>query len=143
MSSLFASTIHTSRPDASASPLRSLRRGAVTIVQFPDARLDAHVAIGVKRQLISLVADGHTRLVLDLSTVGFMDSSGLGALVAVLKQVGGGGELVLAGVEPAVYDLLALTRMDRVFPLYPHADAAVLALGGTSSIGGAAAPALA
>ncbi|MEL6614548.1 MAG: STAS domain-containing protein [Bacteroidota bacterium] len=100
----------------------------VTVVRLREARLDAHVAVDLKRRLASMIDAGLRRLVLDLTDVQFMDSSGLGALVAALKLVGHDGELALAGVHPGVHELFALTRMDRVFQIYvsPEAAAAVL-----------------
>ena len=46
-----------------------------------------------------------------------MDSSSLGAMVAVLKQVGGTGKMVILGASGAVLELFKLTRMDRIFTL--------------------------
>ena len=57
-------------------------------------------------------------LVLDLAGVGFVDSSGLGALLGIKKQQdGGGGRLLLTRLSPAVTRLIEITKMDRVFDL--------------------------
>jgi anti-sigma B factor antagonist len=55
--------------------------------------------------------------------VEFLDSSGLGAVVAARKLLGKGRHLALAGLQPAVEKVLRLTHMDRVFPIYPDAKA--------------------
>ena len=63
---------------------------------------------------------GHTRLVLDLSGVDFVDSSGLGAIVACLKRLGPRGDLAIAGARGAVSRLFTLTRMDTGLPPARH-----------------------
>jgi anti-sigma B factor antagonist len=56
--------------------------------------------------------------------VEFLDSSGLGAVVAARKLLGSTDHrLALAGLQPAVEKVLRLTHMDRVFPIYADADA--------------------
>ena len=58
------------------------------------------------------------RLVLDLGEVTFMDSSGLGALVRLQRQVNSrSGSLELRGLQPAIRGLIQLTRLDRVFAI--------------------------
>lgn len=58
----------------------------------------------------------HDTLVLDLSGVTFVDSSGLGSLLGVKKQQErAGGRLLLANVSPPVARIIEITRMDRVF----------------------------
>lgn len=101
--------------------------GKVLVATTHATRVDARVASDFKQQLLALVA-ARPRVVLDLSEVDFIDSSGLGAMVAVLKQLDGRGDLVIAGLRPAVMNLFKLTRMDRVFRLYGAASDAVAAL---------------
>jgi anti-sigma B factor antagonist len=61
--------------------------------------------------------------------VSFVDSSGLGALVGVLKRIGNRGELVVSGLNDDVAQLFQICRMDRVFKSYATTDAAVQAMG--------------
>ena len=68
---------------------------------------------------------GKTRVVLDLSKVEFMDSSGLGAVVGSMKQLGRDRQLDLAGLTPTVDKVFRITRMDRVFRIYDTAEAAL------------------
>ena len=88
--------------------------GEVVIVQVLERRLDARVAAEFKTKATALSA-GKERLIIDLSDVEFLDSSGLGTLIAVLKQLGPRGDLILCGVQAPVMDLLELTRLERVF----------------------------
>ena len=64
-------------------------------------------------------------MILDLSSVEFLDSSGLGAVVSVMKTLGRGRKLDLAGMTPAVDKVFRMTRMDSVFDIYPDRDAAI------------------
>jgi anti-sigma B factor antagonist len=69
--------------------------------------------------------------VVDLGAVEFVDSSGLGALVALLKQLSGRGELVICGARETVMSMFKLTRLDKVFQIVATQDDAVAALAGT------------
>lgn len=94
------------------------RKGEVLVFKPLDRRLDALVASEFKGEVIRALEEaGSKRVVLDLSEVDFVDSSGLGALVSVLKQVAGGGRLVLCGLTKPVQELMELTRLHRIFDL--------------------------
>ncbi len=121
-----------SSPPTPPVHLTSSLRGEVLVLRVDERRLDARVAVGFKTQAAAMV-EGGALVVLDLSPVAFMDSSGLGALVGVLKQCGRRGDLALAGVNAPVLELLKLTRMDRVFAIHDSVDAAVAALGGDAA----------
>jgi len=60
-----------------------------------------------------------------MSGVTFVDSSGLGAIVASMKQMGNERKLDLAGLTPDVDKVFRLTRMDSVFAIYKSVDDAV------------------
>ncbi|OIP84014.1 MAG: anti-anti-sigma factor [Rhodobacterales bacterium CG2_30_65_12] len=93
--------------------------GALRIITVSAARIDAAVAIQFKDAMRTITDDGPPRVVLDLSRVSFLDSSGLGAVVAAMKQVGPGRRLELAGLTPTVEKVFHLTRMDTVFTIHP------------------------
>lgn len=101
--------------------------GNLQIVAVKDPRIDAAVAIQFKDLMRAETDGGPARVILDLSEVEFIDSSGLGAIVAAMKQLGSGRKLDLAGLTPAVDKVFRLTRMDSVFALYPTLDAALMA----------------
>lgn len=97
----------------------------VTVVTVHEKRLDAASAVSFKDQVARIIQDGETDLVLDLSNVEFIDSSGLGALVSVLKTLGRSGSLAISGLQKSAEQIFKLTRMDTVFTIYPSVDAAV------------------
>ena len=65
--------------------LESQRRGEMIVIQVMDDRIDAAGAIQFKERMRELIAEPSDRVVLDMSNVGFLDSSGLGAVVSVMK----------------------------------------------------------
>lgn len=95
------------------------------IVTVQEQRIDAAVALSFKEGMRSQTEDGADVVVLDLQQVEFVDSSGLGAIVASLKAMGKGRTLALAGLTPTVEKVFRLTRMDSVFPMYPSLDDAL------------------
>ena len=105
-------------------------RGHVLVLRVMEARLDASRAPALRNELIRRVDEGHSDLVLDLSSVNVMDSSGLGALVSCLKRMGARGSIAIVGAKGSVARLFSLTRMDRVFSMQPDVDTAVAQAGG-------------
>lgn len=89
------------------------------IVSVQDSRIDAAVAIEFKDAMRVQTENGPDLIVLDLSNVDFIDSSGLGAIVAAMKNMGTDRRLALAGLTPTVARVFSLTRMDSVFSVFP------------------------
>jgi anti-sigma B factor antagonist len=106
------------------------RDRGVTVVAPAVQRLDASVAPAFRQAVLQLVEGGDTRLVLDLAGLEFLDSSGLGAMVSILKALGNRGALAVCGVRGAVLSLFQLTRMDKVFTILDGRDDAVARLAG-------------
>ncbi|MCF6444813.1 STAS domain-containing protein [Nereida sp. MMG025] len=94
--------------------------GDAMIITVNEPRIDALCAIQFKEQMRILSADAPQRVLLDLGQVDFIDSSGLGAIVAALKQMNDGQSLELACLSETVQKVFRLTRMDSVFKI--HAD---------------------
>ena len=95
------------------------------VVSVQENRIDAAVALAFKDAMRNATADGPDTIVLDLGKVDFIDSSGLGAIVATMKHLAPSRKLVLAGLTPAVDKVFRLTRMDTVFSLFPSMDDAL------------------
>jgi anti-sigma B factor antagonist len=89
------------------------------IIHVREPRIDAAGAIDFKDRMRDLTSGDGRRVMLDLSQVGFIDSSGLGAVVAVRKALGPERPLELASLTPAVEKVFRLTRMDTVFIVHP------------------------
>ncbi|PCJ08734.1 MAG: anti-anti-sigma factor [Rhodobacteraceae bacterium] len=107
--------------------LTSTMTGNAQIVTVNAERIDAAIAIQFKEDMRSETESGASRVILDLSEVKFIDSSGLGAIVAAMKQLGSDRKLDLAGLTPMVDKVFRLTRMDTVFDLYASLNEATAA----------------
>ena len=102
-------------------PIRTAPSGAVVVC--PTGRLNLAVAPVLRTQLHTLVSSGSTRLVIDLSSVDSIDSSGLGALISGLKAARqAGGDLRIAAPAAQVKAVLELTHLDRVLQSHDVAD---------------------
>lgn len=105
--------------------LQTQTRPRVLSVQVLEDRIDAASAIQFKERMRDLTKGGDQRVVLDLARVQFLDSSGLGAIVAVKKLLGADRAFELAGLTPTVEKVFRLTRMDTFFTIHPSLEAAV------------------
>lgn len=105
--------------------LSTILHNTLQIVAVNDSRIDAAVAIQFKDAMRDATEKGPDRVILDLSTVEFIDSSGLGAIVATMKHLGNDRRLDLAGLTPTVAKVFKLTRMDSVFNIFTTLDAAL------------------
>jgi anti-sigma B factor antagonist len=86
-------------------------------------RLDAAIAPAFRDQVAPRL-EGRRLVVFALGTVEFMDSSGLGSLVSLLKLLPPGGVVRLAEVATTLQKVLRMTRLDSVFQSYPSIDLA-------------------
>lgn len=102
----------------------------VAVVAPTIRRLDASVAPAFKQAVVRVIEGGETRLVLDLAQVEFLDSSGLGAMVSILKALGNRGSVAVCNARGAVLSLFQLTRMDKVFAIVGTCDEAIARLAG-------------
>ena len=96
-----------------------------TLVKARESRIDAAIAIQFKDRMREVIEASSGRLILDLSSVDFVDSSGLGAIVAAMKMAGSTRKLELSGLTPTVMKVFHLTRMDSVFTIHSSVEAAL------------------
>ena len=98
--------------------------GRIAVVRL-DGRLNMVAAPRLKAAIEGVVDAGGTHVVVDLTAVSFMDSSGLGALIAALKKARQAhGDLRIAGVNEQVGTVLNLTNLDRVLRPFDTVEAA-------------------
>lgn len=91
------------------------------VVVRPLGRLNMVAAPRFRAVVAQVVDGGRARVVVDLGATEFLDSSGLGALIAGLKTARqAGGDLRIASLTPQVAMVLRMTNLDRV--LKPYAD---------------------
>lgn len=105
--------------------LKLERRESVAVCQV-KGDLDASNFNELVDLLGAEVAGGAPRIVLALAGMDYIDSSGLGALVKVLKKSRlAGGDTKLTGLRPELRKVFELTRLDKIFDICPDVDAAV------------------
>ena len=109
--------------------LNEKKLSGVFIVEPLEKRIDAATATDFKQKMNEWIDSGNRRIVLNLSKVDFMDSSGLGAVISALKKIGNDGNIVICGVKETVMSLFRLTRMDRVFDIFSSEEEALKAFG--------------
>lgn len=98
--------------------LHSEHHGEILVIRAVGDRIDAAGAIQFKERMREIIQEPSARVVLDMSMVGFLDSSGLGAVVAVKKALGPIRRLELSGLTATVEKVFRLTRMDSVFVIH-------------------------
>jgi anti-sigma B factor antagonist len=90
--------------------------------------IDAHTAPAMKERLLALLVEGIDRLVVDLREVEFIESVGLGTLVAIRKRLRPSDKslcLVLAPEQSVIRRTFEITGLDKVFPIHPDVESAV------------------
>ena len=96
------------------------------ILKISEIRLDASNSKALKEYLSVIINESDDRIILDLSEVDFMDSSGLAALLPfVEKRATEGHRMLLAGLSIKVQRLFSLTRLDSIFAVYPTVNDAI------------------
>ena len=92
---------------------------SVVRVVEPKGNLDSISANNLRQEILDLVDRGVKTILINLDSVVFMNSSGMGALVATLKAVKAkGGELALCSLTDQVKIIFELSRMERIFKIY-------------------------
>ncbi|HEY4281940.1 MAG TPA: STAS domain-containing protein [Chthoniobacterales bacterium] len=88
--------------------------------------IDLSVSPEIASTFNEMVRTKPPKLVVDLTNVTYIDSSGLAALIVGRQQVTEyGGKFALAGVQEDVQSILQIARLDQFFATYPHVDAAL------------------
>jgi anti-sigma B factor antagonist len=100
----------------------------VVVIRPGVDRLTAANAKAFKDEVIALITEGASQIVIDFKEVSFLDSSGLGALTGILKRIGHRGDLVVCGLNDDIEQMFKICRMDRVFRSYRDTDAATQAM---------------
>jgi anti-sigma B factor antagonist len=94
--------------------------GATVVAQVGEKQIGEGDAEGLRAQISAALPTEGARVAIDLSLVDFLDSSGLGSLVSLLKEVRPTGDVVLYGVKSSVVEILRLTHLDAVFHCAPN-----------------------
>ncbi len=102
--------------------------GDVTVARFVDKKiLDENNIQIIGNQLFGLVEeDGRKKIVLNFANVEYLSSAALGKLITMDKKVkAAGGKLRLCAIRPDIYEVFAITRLNKLFDIRDDQDAAM------------------
>ena len=94
--------------------------GDVTVVRFVDQKiLDVAKIQQLGQELFDLVeVDGRNKILLNFTSVEFLSSAALGKLITLDKKVKGqGGALKLSNIRPEIYEVFAITKLNKLFDI--------------------------
>lgn len=98
--------------------LETKKAGEFVFLKPIRQNIDATASTEFKARVIDLINQGNIFFLLNLSQVDFVDSSGLGAMISILKTLTmNNGDIVLCGLNAPVQNLFKLTRMNSVFKI--------------------------
>lgn len=93
-----------------------------------EGEIDLHVSPRIAASLEAMRREKPPRIVVDLSKVTYIDSSGLAVFIEAMQYTEEyGGKFALAGLQESVRSIFETARVDQVFLIYPHVDAALAA----------------
>jgi len=91
-----------------------------------DGEIDLHVSPRIASSLALMIEDQPKHLVVDLSRVSYIDSSGLAVLIEAMQNVAQyDGKFALAGLQDSVRPIFEIARLDQVFRIFPDVDSAL------------------
>jgi anti-sigma B factor antagonist len=104
----------------------SIRTEGDVCVMSVAGEVDVYSAPDLKARLAEAIDDGCAHVVVDLASVDFMDSSGLGALVSGLRRIKErDGTIRLAAPREPILKVFKITGLDKVFPVFPGVEEAL------------------
>ena len=113
-------------PEALLPDLMALNQGP-NILPL-EGEIDLHVSSEVAESLRTMIAKKPKQVVVDLTKVTYLDSSGLAVLIEGMQNVQEyGGRFAVAGVQESVKHILEIARLDQVFQIFPDVDTALSA----------------
>jgi anti-sigma B factor antagonist len=93
-----------------------------------EGEIDLHISPNVTASLSTMIEKKPKQLIVDLSRVTYIDSSGLAALIEGMQNVEQyGGKFALAGLQETVRTIFEIARLDQVFQIFPDVGAALAA----------------
>ena len=93
-----------------------------------QGEIDLHVSPRIAASLHEMIAKKPSQLLVDLSLVTYVDSSGLAVLIEAMQSIAQqGGKFGIVGMQPTVRSIFEISRLDQVFRIFPDLAAASVA----------------
>jgi anti-sigma B factor antagonist len=107
--------------------LNHRKEGDWTVLEV-GGEVDVYTAPKLREKLVELVGEGHYQIVVDMTKVEFLDSTGLGVLVGGLKRVRShDGSLALVCSQERILKIFRITGLTKVFPIHDSLEEALQA----------------
>lgn len=106
--------------------------GDVAVVNFVDKRiLDEQNIQAIGEQLFGLVEEqGHKKVLLNFANVEYLSSAALGKLITLNKKVAAArGKLVLCTIDPTIYEVFEITKLNKIFDIRKDEQAGLQGFG--------------
>lgn len=104
------------------------RTGNIPIVAL-SGDIDTYTCAKLREAIVDLINEGDLRVVINMSNVNYIDSSGLGTLVGGLRRVNEkNGELAISSATPQLLKVFNITGLSRVFDIFENEGDAVRSL---------------
>lgn len=102
------------------------KENEIFIIKPLDKRIDASCSTNFKAKVIDFLVQGEKHIILNLEAVDFVDSSGLGAIISILKAISSAkGTIVIYGVNSNVSKLFTITRLNTVLTIVENKSEAI------------------
>ena len=96
------------------------------LVVAPSGRIDSQNSSIFDRHLSAVIDRGDVNLVIDLTSLEYISSTGLSAFLSAAKKIrAAGGRMALAGMNSRIRLVFEMSGFLRLFPIYPNVDAAL------------------
>ncbi len=96
--------------------------GRYTVAEL-EGELDIESSSSFGEECFDRITNGQANMMIDLSKVGYIDSSGLGVLISIQKSARmNGGSLVLVGMSQQVKNTMRMTHLDDFFEIYERKE---------------------
>lgn len=113
---------------AADSRLRVRRKDHVTQIEFVDRNIldEANIQL-IGDEISSLIdQDASPRLLISFANVDHLSSAALGTLITINNKIKGkGGQLRLANIDPQIYEVFVITRLNKLFQIHENTDEAM------------------
>ena len=104
--------------------------GGVTVVQVNEPKLTYPILSDFATAVSNLIGNGEKRILVDLTSVAYVDSATIGCLMDLFRQAqAAGGSLKLAGVQKRVETMLTMTGAQNFIEVHPDEPSAVKSFG--------------
>lgn len=105
------------------------KRDKIDIITFTVDRINALITDDIREEINRVFLNGNSKVIIDLKGVQYIDSTGFGCLLSILKTARNNyGVLKLANPEPAVMEVLKTLNLHTVFEIYDDIDACARSL---------------